>query len=114
MTPTPQKQPAVHAIGIHFDGKGFIYAKPDKQDASTINVRKGDRVKWRSELGNYSILFKGESPFEEIAVHGRKGAETTVLTVIGEPGSYEYAVTVVLESGLRVDDPIVIVGDDGG
>jgi|GEM_PF-2897468 len=113
MTPTRQKQPAVHAIAIEFDGKGFVYTTADKQNGATIHVLRGDRVKWSSELGNYAILFKAESPFAEVAAHGRKGSETEHLTVVGERGTYKYAVTVAFPNGLTVDDPVVIVGDDG-
>ena len=113
MTPTLQKKPAFHAIAIRFDGKGFVYTTADQKDGATIAVRRGDRVKWSSDLGNYSILFKGESPFVEVATHGRKGAETDLLEIVGEPGAYKYAVTVAHANGLTVDDPVVIVSGDG-
>jgi hypothetical protein len=111
MMPTPQKQPTEHAVHIHLNGSGLRYARPDSQDAATIHVRKDQLVKWHCDHGNYSVLFKGESPFEEVAVHGRKGAETVAATVTGEPGRYEYAVTVAHVDGTRMDDPIVIIDE---
>jgi plastocyanin len=101
-----------HAVHILVNGKGFLYAGPDGQNAATIVVRKGDRVKWRCDHGNYSVLFKADSPFADVAVHGRKGTETVSAQVLGEPGSYRYAVTVALDNGLLVDDPIVIIDGD--
>ena len=88
-----------------------MYARPDGQNAATIVVRKGDHISWRCDHGNYSVLFKAHSPFADVGFHGRKGTETVHAVVLGEPGSYHYAVTVSLESGLIVDDPIIIVGD---
>jgi hypothetical protein len=112
MTPTQRKNPTQHAVHININGTGFLYTRPDNQNAATIVVRKGDHIKWRCDHGNYSVLFKGESPFAEVALHGRKGTETVSATVVGEPGSYHYAVTVSLDNGLIVDDPIVIVDGD--
>jgi hypothetical protein len=88
-----------------------MYARPDGQNAATIVVRKGDHISWRCDHGNYSVLFKAHSPFAEIGLHGRKGTETIQAVVLGTPGSYHYAVTVSLDSGLIVDDPVVIVSD---
>jgi len=112
MTPTPQRQPMVHAVHIKIDGTGFLYTNPDQQNAATIVVRKGDRVKWRCDHGNYSVLFKADSPFTDVALHGRRGTETVTATVVGQPGSYKYGVTVALDSGLIVDDPVVIIDGD--
>jgi len=118
MTPAPEKaanregEAPRHQVLININGKGFLYTKPDGQNAATIVVRKGDRVTWRCDQGNYSILFKGHSPFAEVGLHGRRGTETMHAVVVGERGSYHYAVTVPLDSGLIVDDPEIIV-DDG-
>jgi len=102
----------VHAVHIKIDGTGFLYTNPDQQNAATIVVRKGDRVKWRCDHGNYSVLFKADSPFADVALHGRRGTETVTATVVGQPGSYKYGVTVALDSGLIVDDPVVIIDGD--
>jgi len=109
MTPAPQ--PQKHLVHIQINGGGFMYARPDGQNAATIVVRKGDHISWRCDHGNYSVLFKAHSPFADVGFHGRKGTETVHAVVLGEPGSYHYAVTVSLESGLIVDDPEIIVGD---
>jgi plastocyanin len=102
----------VHAVHIKIDGTGFLYTNPDQQNAATIVVRKGDHVKWRCDHGNYSVLFKADSPFGDVAFHARRGNETVTATVVGQPGSYKYAVTVALDSGLIVDDPVVIIDGD--
>lgn len=109
-----QRQPKTHTVTIGHDGKGFVYSTPEHPDASTITVHRGDHVKWHCHHGNYSILFKETSPFNDIGAHGRAGAETATLRVVGEPGRYRYAVNVVLPNSLIVDDPIVIVDDGGG
>jgi hypothetical protein len=112
MTPLTQREPKEHSVNIRVREQGFAYTTPDNQDAVRIYVRKGDRVKWNSDHGNYSVLFKANSPFADIAFHGRKGAETVTATVVGREGSYHYAVTVALpEGGLIVDDPEIIVGE---
>ena len=112
-THEPEKEQNSHAIEIHFDDKGFRYSKADKTDGTIINVSSGDQVKWVSHVGNYSILFKGESPFEEIAAHGRKGTETGVFIVTAKAGRYHYGVTLALPDKMIVDDPVIIVGDGG-
>ncbi|HTA44725.1 MAG TPA: hypothetical protein VK789_19895 [Bryobacteraceae bacterium] len=114
MTPERKREPKLHHIGIRIDGKGFVYTTPDRPDASTVYVKKGDFVKWNCSHGNYSVLFKSGTPFQDIGAHGRGGADTHTLEVIGEPGPYKYAVNVALPNGLVVDDPVIIVGDDGG
>jgi hypothetical protein len=112
MTPVTQKDPRLHSVAIQVKERGFSYTTPDDRNAVAIKVRKGDHVKWNSDHGNFSVLFKANSPFADIAFHGRKGANTVTATVVGEPGSYFYAVTVALpDGGLIVDDPEIIVGD---
>jgi len=116
MTPSPQltkPEPTKHHVQIQISGNGFMYARPDGQNAATIVVRKGDHVKWRCDHGNYSVLFKTHSPFADVAFHGRRGTETGEAVVVGDGGSYHYAVTVALDSGLIVDDPEIIVSSDG-
>src|SRR4051812_16739859 len=118
MTPSRQQEraPARHHVhirpdGIKREGNQFSYAHADGQDAASITVRRGDHVKWRCDHGNFSILFKNHSPFGEIAFHGRRGHETAEALVVGESGSYHYAVTVSADAGLVVDDPEVIVNN---
>lgn len=112
MTPSQQKQhETTHAVHIRMNGNALAYHKPDRQDAATLSVRRGDRVKWQCEHGNYSVLFHGESPFADVAVHGRKGAESAPATVVGAQGRYKYSVIVSLDAGPVVDDPVIIVGD---
>ena len=114
MTPTRHKDeyaPAHHRVNININGNGFLYSRHDGQNAATIVVRKGDHVMWRCDHGNFSVLFKKNSPFADVAFHGRRGNESVTATVVGEPGSYHYAVTVALDSGLIVDDPEIIVND---
>jgi len=114
MTPSRQKDEYAaprHHVNISINGNGFLYAHPDGQNAATIVVRKGDHVRWRCDHGNFSVLFKQHSPFADVAFHGRRGTESVTATVVGDPGSYHYAVTVALDSGLIVDDPEIIVND---
>ncbi|HEX4274723.1 MAG TPA: hypothetical protein VHZ74_05180 [Bryobacteraceae bacterium] len=110
MTPASQTEKALHSVGIHIKGSGFAYLTPDNRNAATIHVRHGDRIKWNCDHGNYTVLFKGESPFGQAAVHGFKKMETTTSVITAKPGRYTYAVTVALEDGgLIVDDPEIIV-----
>jgi hypothetical protein len=109
MTPTQRQDPVLHSIGIQVNTNGFSYSTPDNRDATTITVQQGHQVKWNCGHGNYSILFKGETPFADVGTHGRSGSDTAALTVVGAPGSYKYAVHVVLPDGVVVDDPEIIV-----
>ena len=118
MTPAVQKdetktRQSAHAIEIQHDGKAFVYRTADKGDGTKIKVRTGDVVKWTSHVGNYSILFKGKSPFEEIAAHGSKGTETHLLKVTATEGEFHYGVTLALPDKMIVDDPVIIVGGGG-
>jgi hypothetical protein len=112
MTPIMQKQPKLHSVQIHVNGSGFAYRGADEQNAVSIRVHEGDHVKWNCDHGNFSILFQGPSPFAEVGAHGNHGSDTPVLTVVGKPGSYKYGVTVALDTGMLVDDPEIIIGDD--
>ncbi len=114
MTPQEQKQPTLHTVNIRIDENGFVYTSPEHPNAYKIYVKRGDKVRWNCNLGNFSVLFKEKSPFDDIGAHGRKGFDTAVLTVIGPPGGYRYGVNVTLPHGLVVDDPEIIVGPDGG
>ncbi len=109
MTPTQRKEPVLHSIGIKIDADKFTYSTPDNRNASTVVVQRGHRVKWNCGHGNYSILFTGETPFADVGAHGRGGSDTASLTVVGAPGSYKYAVHVVLPNGVLADDPEIIV-----
>jgi plastocyanin len=118
MTPAAQTDEAKtrqssHAIEIQHDGKAFVYRTAEKGDGTKIKVRTGDVVKWTSHVGNYSILFKGKSPFEEIAAHGSKGTETRLLKVTATEGEFHYGVTLALPDKMIVDDPVIIVGGGG-
>lgn len=109
----PENQPALHSVRIRISGSGFIYATHDNKDAASIRVTRRDLVRWNCDHGNYTVLFKGQSPFEAVAVHGRKGADSAVSVVVGEKGTYKYAVTVALEDGgLITDDPEIIIDGD--
>ena len=55
------------------------------------------------------MLFKAGTPFTDVGAHGRAGSDTSTLIVTGAPGSYKYAVNVVLPNGLEADDPEIIV-----
>jgi plastocyanin len=102
-----------HGVKIDFNGGKFAYRSPETgADAATIKVRRGDVVEWHCEHGNFSILFKGHSPFEGVGVHGKRG-EMASATISGANGRYTYAVTVLpLDGAPAVDDPEIIV--DGG
>ena len=121
MTPVQQKEQmttaqSTHAVEIRHDGKAFVYKSKsgEKGDGTTIHVNAGDHVKWVSHVGNYSILFRGESPFDEIAAHGRKGAETNAFKVTAKDGKYYYGVTLAMpDNKMIVDDPVIIVGSGG-
>lgn len=114
MTPTAKREPKLHHIGIRIDGKGFVYSTPDDPDARKVYVNRGDQVRWNCSHGNYSVLFKDQSPFTDVGAHGRSGRDTATLEVVGKPAAYRYAVNVALPNGLVVDDPEIIVGNDGG
>ena len=110
----PRKNPgAKHRVHIRIDGSSFRYARPGGEDAATITVSKGDHVTWHCEHGNYSVLFKKHSPFGDIAFHGRQGKESASAVITGDPGAYHYAVTVALDGQMLVDDPVILVDNDG-
>lgn len=103
--------PTGHHVNINVNGDACAYAHPDGKDAVSIKVRTGDRVKWKCDHGNFSVLFKQHSPFSEVALHGRKGDETVEAIVKSDGGTFHYAVTVSADHGLIVDDPEVIVNN---
>ena len=111
---TAKREPKGHKVGIRIDGKGFVYSTDDNADATKLYVHPGDHVTWNCNHGNYSILFKDQSPFTDVGAHAHGGRDTATLEVTGKPGAYRYAVNVALPNGLVVDDPEIIVGTDGG
>ena len=111
--PVSQKEPTLHSVGIQVNGTSVAYTTPVKPDASTINVRRGDHVKWNCDHGNFTVLFEGDSPFADAEIHGHRTAGTALSTVIGKKGSYKYVVTVARADGEPiVDDPEIIIDGD--
>lgn len=112
---TPAKTKAkIHAVRIELAGNKLSYMNPATGlTASTIVVRKGEAVHWQCPHGNFSVLFKAQSPFNETGFSAKQGAVTQDAVVTGLRGSYKYAVMVIPPNGHPiVDDPEVIVGDD--
>src|SRR5260221_7256475 len=68
-------------------------------------VKNKDKVRWKCALGNFSILFKGQAPFNgNVVVEGGAAGDTTsarVVKTFGGTGAapvkirFEYAVTVI-------------------
>lgn len=105
--------PARHLVRIQSNGTKLAYVDAHGKSASVINVRKGDVVQWHFGQGNFSIVFKGKSPFVDVGFAGNGDVPTRDALVTGASGKYSYAVTVVPEKGPAIlDDPDVIV-DDG-
>jgi hypothetical protein len=103
----------VHSVDVHVIGDRLAYSTDEKPDASSINVRSGDQIKWNCVHGDCTVQFKGKSPFDEGEVHGRKVTDKTLSTVLGKPASYKYDVTVVRPDQSRVeDDPEIIIDGD--
>jgi hypothetical protein len=112
MATPPKRDPKHHSVTITIADKGVIYSTADMPDAARIYVHEKDTVNWNCDHGNYTVLFKDQSPFTNIGVHGRKRIETATSTVTGHPGVYKYSVTVALETGgLITDDPEIIIGE---
>jgi len=103
---------ARHLVRIQSDGARLSYVNAQGEPAATIHVKPGHVVQWHFEHGNFSIVFKGKSPFAEAGYAGNGGVPTRDAQVTGPAGKYSYAVTVVpLQGNPIVDDPDVIVGD---
>ena len=104
--------PARHLVKIQSNGTKLAYIDATGKPATTIYVKKGDVVQWHFGEGNFSIVFKGASPFAEVGYAGNGDVPTRDAQVTGAPGKYAYAVTVVPTKGHPIlDDPDVIVGD---
>jgi hypothetical protein len=101
-----------HSISIEYNGKDFVYTHGETQrPANVLHVKRGDVVRWSCDHGNFSVLFKKESPFSHVGLHGRKGENTNDAIVTGDANRYEYAVSVAHHDGrMLVDDPEIIVG----
>lgn len=115
MTPAHQKETtgSGHEVHIEVNGQAFTYTRKDGSNADKLIVRQGDHITWHCAHGNYSVLFKHNSPFHEIAFHGKRGDVSGSAIVVGPEGSYHYGVTVALNGALIVDDPEVIVDNAG-
>ncbi len=115
MTPaqsTPGRAPANHFISILLNGTTLSYVDANGKQAATIYVRRGDIVQWHFVHGNYSIVFKGPSPFQRVGFAGTGNVPTGEAEVTAPDGTYQYAVTVVPPAGQAIlDDPEIIVGD---
>jgi plastocyanin len=97
MMATPTKRdPKHHSVTITIADEGVLYSTPELRNAAQIYVQKGDTVNWNCDHGNYTVLFKDQSPFDNIGVHGRKGTGTVTSIVKLEKGTFKYAVTVAL------------------
>jgi hypothetical protein len=105
--------PKVHSVDVHVIGDKLAYSTDEKPDASRINVRRDDQIKWNCVHGDCTVHFKGRSPFHESEVHGHRITHTAVSTVVGKPATYKYDVSVVRPDRSRVeDDPEIIIDGD--
>ena len=87
-------------------------------------VNPGEKVNWKSDLGNFSILFSDDSPFNDDGVSlGAKKNKTSSTRVCkslgGTPTSpqsttFKYAVTVIDGTGAITVDPLLEIDDSGG
>lgn len=113
MTPVALKREHLHSIRIEHNGREFVYTQDDTHRAANVlKVKRGDVIRWRCDHGNFSVLFKKDSPFSAIGLHGRRGQSTEDALVTGDAGHYHYAVSILHEDGRAViDDPEIIVDD---
>jgi hypothetical protein len=104
--------PARHTIRIVVEDGKIRYTGAKGQDATRIEVRRGDTIVWQSDHGNYAVLFKSKTPFSNVGFHGHRGMPSRKGKVIGVNDEYHYAVTIVPQNGEPiVDDPVIIVND---
>ena len=107
---TPARAPIRHLVNIKSDGTTLAYLDATGKPAQSIVVKRGEVVQWHFEHGNFSIVFKGASPFGDPGFAGTGNVPTREAEVSGPDGKYAYAVTVVPTKGHPIlDDPDVIV-----
>ena len=113
-TATATAKTRIHAVRIERAGNKLTYMDPATgASATTVKVHKGEAIHWQCAGGNFSVLFKRQSPFAETGFSARQGTPTKDAVVTGLKGSYKYAVMVIPPNGHPiVDDPEVIVADD--
>ena len=100
----------------------------DLQAGDPFRIQAGDKVEWTSKLGNFSVLFKDDAPFNgDIVSLGGHAGEFTSARVSKRQGgtpanpvlvTFEYAATVVEGPAgnhkTTCIDPLMEVSDSGG
>jgi hypothetical protein len=90
--------------------------KPDG-DGRSIKVDSNDTVRWRSPHGAVVILFKNETPLDDVSYHASANIDTAEGTVQPQPApdlTFEYFVALAVSGAPAgaapvIDDPDMIV-----
>jgi hypothetical protein len=115
-----------HHIKMFVVDGGIVYILHNVDDPSNdqpgIHVSKptGDKIRFQSQDGGFSIAFKTESPFENLEggpgnppIVSSDGTPTKLLTLKTIPiVKKKFPYTVIL-TGLQ-DDPEIIIDNSGG
>lgn len=75
-----------------------------------VRAKRGDRIEWNSEQGNWSVRF-ATTPFPEKSLRGKRGGpKHLVVKPDAAFGSYKYTVGLAVGDDVFVDDPEILIG----
>ena len=100
-------------VRIEIEGDS-VRAVPD-----VVTVRRGQRVEWVTEIGDWTVRFTGPNPFPpaaaETGISGARGQRRgQAVRNDAAEGRYKYMIMVRDGERMRVRDPEVVVGPGDG
>ena len=100
-------------VRIEIEGDS-VRAVPD-----VVTVRRGQRVEWVTDIGDWTVRFAGPNPFPPVAaeagIRGARGQRNGEVVRADAPdGRYKYMIMVRDGERMRVRDPEVVVGPGDG
>ena len=97
-----------------------LVASGDSVAASpnSVKVKRGQRVEWTSNLGDWEVIFTSDQPFgpQHRTIRGRKGqTHGRPIQSLAKLDSYKYDIRITLPDGtvLTADPEIVVEAGEG-
>ncbi|MGI8991391.1 MAG: hypothetical protein ACR2I2_17640 [Bryobacteraceae bacterium] len=110
-----RKEKVTATIGIGVDDTGhFKYDVDGASGGERVRIFRGSTVNWTSADGNFSVLFKDQTPFNDFSYGAANGRHTLTAKVKSSAGfqSFKYSVMVVKNGTTWENDPEIVI-DDG-
>ncbi|MDQ2901609.1 MAG: hypothetical protein M3Y07_17700 [Acidobacteriota bacterium] len=102
-------------IEIKVDDQGrFTYDVDGANGGESVHIFRGSTVSWISADGNFSVLFKDQTPFKDVTFGAAKGQYTPAAKVKSSAAFQGFGYSaLVIKNGITWENDPEIVIDDG-